>query len=261
MRPELLLRSFAIALALILAACQTTGGGGPNLKKDSAQSEKIEAARVHTELGQKYMQQGKLEIALDNLNKALAYDHDYVDAHTVIAVLYERIGDQKQAEEHYRRAAQIKSKGGNELNNYGTFLCKIGRYDEAAGYFDRAVADPFYKTPEVALTNAGTCLLKGGKRDQAEVVLRKALDRSPDNPEALFQLASALYEKGEYFKARAFMQRFESVGQARPESLMLGRNIELRLGNASAASDYTRRLLQSFPESQQARELNAQNQS
>jgi type IV pilus assembly protein PilF len=261
MRPEALLRSFALVLALVLAACQTTGGGGANLKKDSAASEKVEAARVHTELGQKYMQQGKLEIALDNLNKALAYDSDYVNAHTVIAVLYERIGDPKQAEEHYRRAAQIKSKGGNELNNYGAFLCKVGRYDEAAGYFDRAVADPFYKTPEVALTNAGTCLLKGGKRDQAEVVLRKALDRSPDNPEALFQLASALYEKGEYFKARAFMQRFESVGQARPESLMLGRNIELRLGNGNGASDYTRRLLQSFPESQQARELNAQNQS
>jgi type IV pilus assembly protein PilF len=260
MRPELLLRSFAIALALSLAACQTSGGG-PNLRKDSAESERIEAARVHTELGQKYMQQGKLEIALDNLNKALAYDSDYVDAHTVIAVLYERIGQPQNAEEHYKRAAQIKSKGGNELNNYGAFLCKVGRYDEAAGYFDRAVADPFYKTPEVALTNAGTCLLKAGRKDEAETALRKALDRSPNNAEALFQLASVLYEKGEYFKARAFMQRFESVGQARPESLMLGRNIELRLGNGGAASDYTRRLLQSFPESQQARELNAQNQS
>ncbi|MET0232332.1 MAG: type IV pilus biogenesis/stability protein PilW [Rhodanobacteraceae bacterium] len=261
MRRELLLRSFAVVLALVVAACQTSGGGGANLRKDSARTEKAEAARVHTELGQKYMQQGKLEIALDNLNKALAYDNDYADAHTVIAVLYERIGNQKEAEEHYKRAAQIKSKGGNELNNYGAFLCKAGRYDEAVGYFERAVADPFYKTREVALTNAGTCLLKGGKKDQAETVLRQALDRAPDNAEALFQLSEVLYEKGEYFKARAFMQRFEGVGKPRPESLMLGRNIELRLGNASAASDYTRRLLQSFPESQQARELNAQNQS
>jgi type IV pilus assembly protein PilF len=260
MRRKALLRAFALALAASLAACQTSGGG-PNLKKDSAESERTEAARVHTELGQKYMQQGKLEIALQNLNKALAYDGNYADAHTVIAVLYERIGDQKQAEEHYRRAAQIKSKGGNELNNYGTFLCKIGRYDEAAGYFDRAIADPFYKTPDVALTNAGTCLLKSGRKEQAEASLRKALELAPNNAEALFQLAEVLYEKGEYFKARAFMQRFEAVGQARPESLMLGRNIELRLGNAGAASDYTRRLLQSFPESQQARELNAQNQS
>jgi len=259
MQRELLPRLFAFALGCALAACST--GQGSNIKKESAASERSEAARVNTELGQKYMQQGKLEFALEKLNRALSYDSNYADAHTVIAVLYERIGDTKQAEEHYRRAAQIKSKGGNELNNYGAFLCKIGRYDEATGYFERAMADPFYNTPEVALTNAGTCMLKAGKLDAAEQPLRAALDRAPNNSEALFQLASVLYEKGEYFKARAFMQRFEALGTVRPESLMLGRNIELRLGNGGAASDYTRRLLQSFPESQQARALNAQNQS
>ena len=175
MRPEALARlaaaAFAMALATALGACSTGGGA---IKKPSAASEKADAARVHTELGQKYMQQGKLEIALDNLNKALSYDSDYADAHTVIAVLYERIGDVKQAEEHYRRAAQLKPKGGNELNNYGAFLCKIGRYDESTEYFERAVADPFYNTPDVALTNEGTCLLKGGKNDAAEAALRKA---------------------------------------------------------------------------------------
>ena len=259
MRHDALLRFAAVALSLALAACGAAPG--PNIKKESKESERAEAARVHTELGQKYMQQGKLEFALEKLNKALTFDPDYANAHTVIALLYERIGDQKQAEEHYRRAAQLKPKGGNELNNYGAFLCKTGRYDEAAGYFERAITDPFYDTPAVAMTNGGTCLLKAGKRDEAERLLRAAVDRAPNNGEALFQLASVLYEKGDYFKARAFMQRFEAVGQARPESLMLGRNIELRLGNGGAASDYTRRLLQSFPESQQARALNAQNQS
>ena len=100
-----------------------------------------------------------------------------------------------------------------------------------------------------------------GQAEEAAAEYRRAITLKPDFPEALFQLAAVLYEKGEYFKARAFFQRFESVGQPRPESLMLGRNIELRLGNGSAASEYTRRLLQSFPESQQARALNAQNQS
>jgi len=248
-----------LALAALVAAC--TNGGSGNVKPETKEAEKTEAARVHTELGQKYMQQGNLKVALEDLNKALAYDPDYTDAHTVLGLLYERIGDAKQAEDHYRRASQLRPKGGPELNNYGTFLCKVGRYDESTQYFERAMADPFYNTPEVAMTNEGTCLLKGGKKDEAETVLRKALERSPNNPEALFQLASALYEKGDYFKARAFVQRFEAVGQPRPESLMLGRNIELRLGNGSAASEYTRRLLQSFPESQQARALNAQNQS
>lgn len=264
MRHERLPRIFAIALigAAVgaLGACSTTGETS-NLKQESAASERKEAARVHTELGQKYMQQGKLEIALHNLEKALSYDPNYADANTVIAVLYEQIGDMKQAENYYRKAAQIKPKGGSELNNYAAFLCKIGRYDEAQSFFDRAIADPFYKTPEVALVNSGTCYLKAGKSDLADQRLRAALDRAPNNPEALFQLATALYEKGDYFKARAFMQRFEAVGKPGPESLLLGRNIELHLGNSSAASDYTRRLLQSFPESQQARSLNTQNQS
>ena len=259
MRPERMPVLFALALAALLGACTNAGSG--NVKPETKEAEKTEAARIHTELGQKYMQQGNLKVALEDLEKALTYDPNYVDAHTVLALLYERIGDAKQAEDHYRRAAQLRPKGGNELNNYGAFLCKVGRYDESKDYFERAIADPFYNTPDVALTNEGTCLLKAGKAAEAEPVLRKALDRSPNSAEALFQLASTLYEKGEYFKARAFMQRFESVGQPRPESLMLGRNIELRLGNGSAASEYTRRLLQSFPESQQARALNAQNQS
>ncbi len=235
--------------------------GHSGMKKDDAATQKQEAARVHTELGQTYLRQGKLEMAQEKLNTALTFDPDYVNAHTVLAVLYEQIGDAPKAEEHYKRAAQLKPKGGAEQNNYGTFLCKVGRYDDAQSYFDRAIADPFYQTPAVALTNSGTCLLHAGKRDEAEKRLRLALDKSPNNSETLFQLAAVQYDKGEYFKARAFMQRFEATSQPRADALMLGRNIELRLGNGSAAGDYTRRLLQAFPESEQARSLSVQGQS
>lgn len=259
MRPERAMRCLAMALGCaLLAACASNAGG---VRKEDAATRNEDAARVHTELGQKYMQQGKLELALGKLKKALSFDADYVDAHTVIALLYENIGDLKQAEEHYRRAAELKPKSGNELNNYGAFLCKLGHYADANGYFDRAIADPFYKTPDVALTNAGTCLLKAGKYAAAEKDLRLAVERGPNNAEALFQLASVLYHQGDYFHARAFEQRFESVAKASPESLMLGRNIELKLGNSDAARDYTRRLIQGFPNSAQARALNQPNAS
>ena len=257
MRLERVLLSIAMGVsALAMAGCAVGPTG--TVKKEDAATQRQEAARVHTDLGQQYLRQGKLEVALEKLNKALEFDPDYVDAHTVIAVLYEAINDPVKAEEHYRRAAELKPKGGNELNNYGWFLCRQGHYDQAQGYFERAIADPFYKTPAVALSNSGTCLLKAGKRDEAEKTLRLALDRNPNDSETLLQLASALYQSGEYFKARAFMQRFESLAQPRAEALMLGRNIELKLGNGNAARDYTHRLLRGFPESEQARSLNAQ---
>ena len=131
----------------------------------------------------------------------------------VIGLLYERIGDNTKAEDHYRRAVELMPKSGNENNNYGAFLCKLGRYEESSSYFVRAVADPFYKTPVVALTNSGTCAIKGGKLDVAERDLRTALEREPDNSEALFQMATVLYRKDDFFKARAFIQRYEGVGQ------------------------------------------------
>ncbi len=261
MRLKQVLVFFGLALSVaVLAACApTTSTVG--VKKETAASKRQDAARVHTELGQQYLRQGKLEIALGDLEKALAFDPNYVDAHTVIAVLYEQIGENAKAEEHYKRAALLKPKGGAELNNYGRFLCKLGRYDESQAFFQRAIADPFYKTPWYALTNSGTCLLKAGKTDEAEVALRAALKESPNDGEALFQLASVLYAKRDYFNARAFVQRFEAAGRSRPDALMLGRNIELQLGNAPGASEYTHRLLQEFPDSEQAHTLSTRDKS
>ena len=256
MRLERGVRAIALTASIaVLAACGANQGG---VKNEGAATKREEAARVHTDLGQQYLRQGRLELALEKLDKALSYDSGYADAHTVIAVLYEHIGDTAKAEEHYRRAAQLRPKGGAELNNYGTFLCKGGRYAEANGYFERAIADPFYQTPATALTNAGTCLLKAGKRDEAEKLLRQALERQPNDAEALLQLAAVAYGKGEYMNARAFIQRHEAQTEPRPEALLLGRNIELHLGNGRGAGDYTRKLLQGFPESQEARSLNAQ---
>ncbi|WP_300615201.1 type IV pilus biogenesis/stability protein PilW [Dokdonella sp.] len=260
MRPDRMLAPALLAALALLAGCGDGSIGG--VKKESAASQRQDAARTRTDLGQKYMQQGKLEIALENLNKALEYDSSYVDAHTVIAVLYESINNPAKAGEHYRRATELKPKGGAEANNYGWFLCRQGRYDESQVYFDRALADPFYQTPALAMGNSGACLLKAGKREEAEKRLRAALDANPQDAEALVQLATLLYEKGEYLKARGFIQRFESIAPyARPDALLLARNIELRLGNANAASDYTRKLMQGFPESEQARSLSAQRSS
>lgn len=251
---------FLLAASLSLAACSDGSIGG--VRKENASSQRQDAARTRTDLGQKYMQQGKLEIALENLKKALEYDSGYVDAHTVIAVLYETINDQAKAGEHYRRATELKPKGGSEANNYGWYLCRQGRHADSQTYFTRALADPFYQTPWLALGNSGTCFLKAGNSDEAEKRLRAAIAANPQDAEALVQLASLLYEKAEYFNARGFIQRYESLSPAaRPDVLMLARNIELRLGNATAAGQYTQKLLQGFPDSEQARALGGKGSS
>jgi len=191
MRPDLkridLKTIFLIALCALLAACEPSGKTGVR----ETQGDKVQdAARVRVELGSRYMEQGKYELAQENLQKALEYDANYVDAHTVIAVLYERIGRSKEAGDHYARAADLAPKNGAVNNNYGQFLCSSGHNADAQKYFTRAMDDPFYKTPDVLYTNAGTCLMNSnsGQVDLAETDFRKALEANPNNAVALYYL-------------------------------------------------------------------------
>ncbi|MFT3792199.1 MAG: type IV pilus biogenesis/stability protein PilW [Rudaea sp.] len=224
-----------------------------NLKEKETPADR---ARPFVQLGQKYLEIGKLELAQENLLKALKYDPKSIDAHTLLATLYDRVGDRTQALQHYREAALLAPKAGAENNNYGMYLCKLGQYAEARKYFDVAFADGFYTAKASAYTNAGTCELLGqGSLDRAETDFRSALALDPNDAQALYQLASVLYRKNDFFKARAFVQRYDALGQASPDALLLARDIETRLGHADAARDYAQRLRDQFPDSEQARAL------
>jgi len=244
-------------LAALAFACAGCVGNGSGLKQATAADDREKGAEVHTELGQRYMERGDLKGALEKLQKALQFNPKYAPAHTVIAVLYEKINDPVNAELHYRKAVEFDPKSGSTNNNLAAFLCKQGRAADARPYFDRALADPFYATPDLAMTNAGICLLQSSDTAAAEGYFRKAVERNPNNATALYQMARVLYLKNDAFRARAFLQRYEALGSPDPEALKLGHDIELRLGNGEGAQDYAKRLRNAFPDSEPAHALEA----
>lgn len=252
-----LVLTLSLALSMSVSGCVTTQTDSSSLGKGMPQTSKaqqaIDAARIHTELGQRYMANGDLQDARDKLLTALKFDPNYAPAHTVLAVLYERINNLPEAEVHYRKAVALEPAKGAPNNNLGAFLCHTGKEAEAAAYFKKAVADPFYSSPDVALTNAGICLGKLHDVAGAEASFRDALARNPNNSDALLHLAKMLYANNNAFSARAFLQRFEALGHPSAEALKLGQNIESRLGNPEGALNYSKRLHSQFPDSEQAR--------
>lgn len=258
-----------VALGLFAAACShqpeiIKAPGSNTMSTVSAKAERTpqQSAAIWVELGQHYLELGRLDIAKEDLLKALKFDPKSVDARTVLATLYDRVGDRTAAEQNYRDAVELQPTAGATNNNYGLYLCKLGKFAEAQKRFDIAKADGFYRSADLVYLNSGTCvLLAKGPADKAEDDFRRAVELNPKNGQALFQLASVLYEKADYFKARAFIQRFDSLGQASPEALLLARNIELKLDNAGGARDYAKRLQEQFPDSAQTRSLEASSPS
>ena len=240
------MRIALLVLVLLITACATTPG------PEDDESKNRKAAETNTALGQGYMQRGQYEIALEKLKRAVAFDHSYAPAHTVLAILYETIGELDLAEKEYAEAVKIDPGDGDINNNYGAFLCSIGKGKEAYKYFQKAVKDPFYKTPEVAYANAGKCALAQRDLDKADVFLRQSLKYNDKLPSALIAMAEVSYQKGNYLPARAFLQRFGSVGAWDEDSLLLGYRIESKLGDAESANRYRSELLSLFPDSRQA---------
>lgn len=241
---------FAVAaLALAVAACTTTQvtGGKTDLK---------EAARLNTQLGIDYMRKGQYDLALEKLQRALDQDDELAAAHSTIALLYQRRGDVKQAKYHYREALDLSQDDPVTLNNFGIFLCGQGEIGDAEEIFVKAARNKDNANAADAWTNAGVCVRRDPKRlEKAEGYLREALRLNPRHPNALAQMAELSFERREYLRARAFLQRYEAVAQATPQTLWIAARNERKLGDLQTARGYERRLRTEFPEAPETDEM------
>lgn len=214
-----------------------------------------EAAQANLNLGAAYLRQGRADLALDILERALSQNPRLADAHSTIAIAYDQLGDPQQAEQHYRRATQLEPRNSAAANSYAVFLCRHDRWRDAEPYFNRAVDNPRYNTPAVALTNAGVCARNAGELDKAEQYFRAALERNESFADALYNLMEMSYEADNYLQARAFLQRYTDSRRPGPDVLWLCHRIELALDNPVEAERCARVLREDFPESAEFAEL------
>lgn len=235
----------------LLYGCGTTGDR--DLQPDAKTND---AARANLNLGIAYMQRGDYERSLEKLNRARKADPDYYGTYNAYGLLYQLLGENHKAEENFKKALRLNHNDSATKNNYGRFLCQQGRYKEAEKTFIDAASNPLYETPEIAITNAGTCAMMKGEKDRAEKYFRQALDRNPKIPAALIQMSQLSYDQGNYLSARGYLQRYLEVAKHTPASLWLGIRIERELGDKNAVASYELLLRNNFPDSNETRLLN-----
>jgi type IV pilus assembly protein PilF len=219
------------------------------------QENKTRVARTNTELGIGYLQQGERKLAIEKLQKAVEADPDYAPAQHSLALAYQEFGQLELAEKHYRAALKLQPGDGAINNNFGAYLCGQNRFDEADEHFRSALRDPTYRTPQAALENAGLCVLRKPDIDKAEQYLRQALKVDSALPGALLGMARVSFERNQTLNTRAWLQRYEAVGVLPPSGLLIGVQVERRLGDNEAALRYATQLNSRYPDSVEAQQL------
>ncbi len=212
-------------------------------------------AELHTELAAGYYERAQMNVALDELKLAETEDPSYPKIYNVYGLVYTMLGEDARAESSFQRSLQMSPDNSEFHHNWGAFLCSHGRAAQSIPEFEIAARDPLYKSPAIALTNAGKCSVAAGNKAAAEGYFLRALSLAPQDASAAYNLALLKYREGSYDDARRLMRTVMQSNDAPAPALYLGMCIERRKGDQSSEDSFVQQLKNRYPDSPEAKNL------
>lgn len=237
--------AFACCVSVLLVACTTM----PVSKKNQ------EAASVYLQLGVRYIDMDKLEVAKENLLMALDKSPQDPQIYNALGFLYEKLNNPKQAQSYYEDALDVSPDDWGIQNNLGRFLCLQKQYPQGLALLTQAMTTQLNDKQWLALTNAGLCHLGMKQQQSAKAYFKQALLLNPSYAPALQEMQKISYQNREYWPAKAYLQRYLSVAEHTASTLWVGMQTERALGNPALAQEYQKLLQDRFPLSEEARHL------
>src|SRR5829696_7545077 len=201
------------------------------------------SARDYLERGRALLEEGRLNEAVAELSRAASLDPKLSQAHSLLAVAYDRKGLRDRAEDSYRRAIGANDRDPEALNNLGYSLYLSGNYRAAVDKLKRAAKlapsdtrilnnlalaqvrlgkyDDAYKNFARAggefngHANVAALLVRAGREEKAVEHLEAARKLQPESPNVLRQLAELYDRTGRGEKADDTRQTLAAI-DARP---------------------------------------------
>jgi type IV pilus assembly protein PilF len=247
---------FLLFLSLILTiGCAsspgTSSGSRSDIVTDSDEPESRKRARIRMELAVGYFELGQITVALDEVKLALNADPNFADAFNLRGLVYMRLNDQRLAEESFRRALALSPRDPNVSHNFGWLLCQQARYAEASLLFSQAISNPSYGGRAKTWLTQGLCQMRNGQRSEAEFSLIKSYELDAGNPLTGYNLASLLFQRGDFLRSQFYIRRLNNTELANAESYWLGIKVERRMDNPEGMQQLALQLKKRFPQSRE----------
>ena len=167
-------------------------------------------------------QAGKNNIAINLINKAIAINPDYAEAHCNLGNALQGLGKLDEAVESFRKAVSIKPDYAEAHSNLGNVLQECGEIDDAVASYKKAITiEPDHAGLH---NNLGNALFELGKLDEALESLRNALTIAPDSAETHSNLGNVLQEREQLEEALASYNKSLAI---KPSSF----RVHFNLGN------------------------------
>ena len=202
-----------------------------NLLEDPVRHVRVQAAIALSDAPKSTLsrqQKDRLANSIDEYRAAMGINGDQAPAHMAVALIEERLGDSRAAENAYRLAIKVQPGVTGPRSNLAALLERTGREEQAKAYrreeLDLMVRDAGLAPNDASLQHRlGLAFYLNGMNTKAETAMKRAIELQPDNANFILPLA-LLYQK---------------------------------LGNIPQAIESTERLLEIEPDNKMYRQLRA----
>ncbi|CAH8218757.1 type IV pilus biogenesis/stability protein PilW [Vibrio aestuarianus] len=234
-----MIRMLTALYPLVLSGCITVTENHLAQNSDSEiKHNPIDMAESRLALGLGYLDNGNMSKARENLEKAIHYAPDDYRTQLAMAHYHEMVEETDAARHTYHAALKAHPKNGNVLNNYGTFLCKQGQYEQADQFFNQAIIQPDYYLTASSYENAAFCALKSGNEEKARYYFTRTLNHDPDRIRAALQLTKLEINAQQYTQARLRLMQLSQRYGYQKASLQLLVELERKAGNTTLEKKY-----------------------
>jgi serine/threonine-protein kinase len=183
--------------------------------------------------------------AIESAEKAIALAPNLAEGYSSrgnVRTIFLR--DWKGAEEDFQRALTLDPNDGMTHGFYGRYFARLGRLPEAIGETRKAIAhDPLYVG---ALNLLGLYLNNSGELVEAERVLSKALEISPESEFARYYLSQTFLFRGDAARALS-----EAGVPTTPHRLTVVALAQHSLGHQAESDQALQELISKYGETQQ----------
>jgi tetratricopeptide (TPR) repeat protein len=195
-------RAAEVTIVLVPTTAANDAGKAAELKK--LFEEGVAASRANNH-----------DVAVEKFNAALAMSPQCFDCQFNIGVAYMAKKDEKNAEEAWKKALEMKPDYAEALNALSTLYNNQKRFDEAAAMSAKAAAAGGGSSGGADATfNQGIILWNQGKIAEAKVKFEEAIKLNANLADAHYQLGMALLNEGKLQEAVA---EFETYVKLAPD--------------------------------------------
>ena len=246
-------RTFAIicmaALTLGLTGCVTTHSGP--LPQPASEELRLKA---QLDLGRGYLSNRNFERAREPIERALKMNSRSLEGLLLLAAVEQGEGELELADRTYKRTLKIHPKNAQALTNYGGFLIRQDRIEEALPLLRTAVKDNTYYRRSQAFEYLGLAELAGEDRVAAQAAFERAVAIDPKQSRSALELADLNFQDGELSVATQRYRQYREQAKPTPRSLCLGMKIGASRGDDDLEASSALALKNLFPRSRQARD-------